>query len=159
MPTTSHLTAKQARFVEEYLVDGNGAGAAVRAGYSASGAHVTASRMLRNPTPVARAIEERQAADATRLSLRREDVLAGLLEAVDQARVQGEPMGMIAGLRELAKLMGLYPDSRARVDMAVAVGVNMERLNRLSDAELLKIIAAGAPALSNQAVPATLAPF
>lgn len=139
------LTAKQAKFVTEYLVDGNGAGAAVRAGYSASGAHVTASRMLRNATPVARAIEARQAADATRLSLRREDVLAGLLEAVDQARVQINPMGMIAGLRELAKLMGFYPDTRARLDVAVAVGdeVNMERLNRLSDAELLNIIAAG----------------
>lgn len=96
---------------------------------------------------MARAIEARQAADASRLSLRREDVLAGLLDAVEQARAQSNPMGMIAGLRELAKLMGFYPDSRARVDVAVAVtgNVDMDRLTRLSDAELLKIIADGAP--------------
>ena len=106
---------------------------------------MTASRMLRNATPVARAIEAHQAADATRLGIARQDVLQGLLEAVDQARAHRNPMAMIAGLRELSKLMGFYPDSRARVDLAVAVGddVNMERLNRLSDAELLKIIAAG----------------
>jgi phage terminase small subunit len=38
MPSSAKLTAKQARFVAEYLVDGNGAGAAVRAGYGAGGA-------------------------------------------------------------------------------------------------------------------------
>ncbi len=142
------LTPKQTRFIAEYLIDGNGAQAAIRAGYSPAGAHVTASRMLRNATPVARAIEAHQAADSVRLSLQREDVLAGLLEAVDQARVQSNPMGMIAGLRELARLMGFYPDSRARVDVAVAVTGNadMDRLSRLSDAQLLKMIAAGATA-------------
>lgn len=144
MSCAAKLTAKQGRFVQEYLVDGNGAGAAVRAGYGVGGAKVAASRLLTRDN-VQEALQARQAADATRLSLRREDVLAGLLEAVDQARAQSNPMGMVAGLRELAKLMGFYPDSRARVDVAVAVtgNVHMNRLTRLSDAELLKIIANG----------------
>lgn len=42
------LTAKQARFVEEYLVDLNGTQAAIRAGYSPKTAAATASRLLRN---------------------------------------------------------------------------------------------------------------
>jgi phage terminase small subunit len=140
----AELTAKQARFVQEYLVDGNGAGAAVRAGYGVGGAKVAACRLLTRDN-VQKAVQARQAADATRLSLRREDVLKGLLEAVDQARVQSNPMGMIAGLRELARLMGFYPDPKARLDATVAVtgNVDMDRLSRLSDAELLKIIAAG----------------
>ena len=37
---------KQARFVEEYLVDLNGKQAAIRAGYSAKAAEVQASRLL-----------------------------------------------------------------------------------------------------------------
>lgn len=42
------LTAKQARFVEEYLVDLNGTQAAIRVGYSPKTAAATASRLLRN---------------------------------------------------------------------------------------------------------------
>jgi phage terminase small subunit len=42
------LTPKQARFVEEYLIDLNGKQAAVRSGYSAKSAEVQASRLLRN---------------------------------------------------------------------------------------------------------------
>ena len=40
------LTMKQARFVEEYLVDLNGKQAAIRAGYSVKAAEVQASRLL-----------------------------------------------------------------------------------------------------------------
>jgi phage terminase small subunit len=41
------LTPKQARFVEEYIVDLNGKRAAIRAGYSPKTAEVQASRLLR----------------------------------------------------------------------------------------------------------------
>jgi phage terminase small subunit len=64
---TATLTPKQAKFVAEYLVDGNGSAAAVRAGYGAIGAKVTACRLLTNPNLRAR-LEARQSADATRLS-------------------------------------------------------------------------------------------
>ena len=40
---------RQTRFVKEFLVDRNGTQAAIRAGYAARGAHVTASRLLRDP--------------------------------------------------------------------------------------------------------------
>lgn len=43
------LTLKERRFVSEYLVDGNGLQAAIRAGYAPKSAHVTASRLLRKP--------------------------------------------------------------------------------------------------------------
>lgn len=42
------LKARQQRFCQEYLVDLNGSRAAVRAGYSASGAGLQASRLLAN---------------------------------------------------------------------------------------------------------------
>lgn len=52
MPRTSNpsgLTAKQERFVAEYLVDHNGAQAAKRAGYSAPNARNTAHELLNHP--------------------------------------------------------------------------------------------------------------
>lgn len=42
------LTAKQMRFVDEWLIDFNGKQAAIRAGYSAKTAEVTAAKLLRN---------------------------------------------------------------------------------------------------------------
>lgn len=42
-------TAKQARFIAEYLLDLNAAGAATRAGYGARSARHTASRLLQKP--------------------------------------------------------------------------------------------------------------
>lgn len=43
------LTPKQARFVEEYLIDLNATQAAIRAGYSARGADTAGPRLLENP--------------------------------------------------------------------------------------------------------------
>jgi len=45
----TELTPKQARFVDEYLVDLNATKAAIRAGYSENGAHVQGSQLLSNP--------------------------------------------------------------------------------------------------------------
>ncbi len=123
-------------------MDGCGAQAAIRSGVAPSGAHVWASRTLRI-AKVSEALQARQAADATRLSIQREDVLVGLLEAVDQAREQRNPMGMIAGYREIGRLMGFYAPEVKRVDLNVDGQTEMGRLNQMSDAELLKIIAAG----------------
>lgn len=139
---TAALTTRQARFVQEYMVDGCGSQAAIRAGIAPTGAHVWASRTLRI-TKVSEALQARQAADATRLAIKREDVVAGLLEAVNQARAQSNPMGMIAGLRELGKMMGFYAPEVKKVDLNVQGKVDMDRLNTMSDAELLQIITAG----------------
>lgn len=51
------LTEQQKRFVEEYLIDMNGARAARAAGYSESAARETASRLLKKPE-VAQAVRK-----------------------------------------------------------------------------------------------------
>lgn len=142
MSSTSTLSAKQTRFVTEYLVDGCGAQAAIRSGVAASGAHVWASRTLRI-AKVAGALATRQAADAERLALRRQEVLAGLLEAIDQARVQGNPAAMIRGWSEIGRLMGYYAPEVKKVDLDVGCQVEIDRINQLSDAELVRIIETG----------------
>ena len=43
------LTGRQRRFIEEYVIDHNGAQAAIRAGYSKNGANVTGAQLLANP--------------------------------------------------------------------------------------------------------------
>lgn len=144
---TLQLTTRQARFVEEYLVDGNGTQAAIRAGYSASGAYTEASRQLRN-AEVARAIKMRQDADSERLQVSRERVVTMLLAAYDQARFQAEPAAMVSAARELGRLMGFYAPTQARVEVELAAAAERGQFETMTDAELLYVIQSNSPAPS-----------
>lgn len=99
-------------------------------------------RLLKN-VYVQQALKARQMIDAARLSLRREDVLAGLLEAVEQARTQRNPMAMISGLRELGRMMGFYAVETKRVEFNVEGQAIQCQMSAMSDAELLSLIDRG----------------
>ena len=71
------LTAKQERFVAEYLIDLNATQAAIRAGYSEKGAFVRGSELLRN-RKVAEAVAAGQDKIAAKLDFKAEDVLREL---------------------------------------------------------------------------------
>ncbi|MFT8418466.1 MAG: terminase small subunit [Acetobacter sp.] len=73
----ANLTPKQARFVEEYLVDLNATQAALRAGYSPKTAREQASRLLSNVN-VSEAISEAQKARSTRTEITQDRVLREL---------------------------------------------------------------------------------
>lgn len=76
------LSARQQRFVEEYLVDHNAKRAAIRAGYKAGGsgrtAAVTACELMQRAN-VKRALDAALAAQCRRVQVRSDDVLRGLL--------------------------------------------------------------------------------
>jgi phage terminase small subunit len=73
----SSLTPKQARFVEEYLVDLNATQAAIRAGYSAKTAYSQGQRLLKN-VEVEAAIQKAQDARANRTEVTVDKVLKEL---------------------------------------------------------------------------------
>ena len=140
MRTDNALTAKQARFVAEYLVDGNGTRAAVAAGYGVAGARVAACRTLANDN-VQKALQARQSADATKLSIQRNDVLQSLLKAYNMALEQCNPAAMVSAARECGRLMGYYAPERQQVEvMNESKTASQERLKRMSDAELMTMI-------------------
>jgi len=150
MHQSTSLTAKQNRFIDEYLIDANGTQAAIRAGYGAAGARVTAHRLLTNAA-ISSAIAARQQDDATVLRVQRQDVIKGLLEAVDMAREQRNPAGMVAGLREIGKLMGLYAPERVKVAVDADQAAELRRLEGMTDGELLALM--GGRAISSPAGP------
>ena len=108
------LTAKQTRFVDAYLADCNGTQAAIAAGYSQVSARVGAHRLLTKPA-VRAAIAARQGVDSQRLQIGRQEAINALLEAVQQARALGDPMAMIAGWREIGRMLGFYAPERRQV--------------------------------------------
>jgi len=70
-------TAKQARFIAEYLKDLNGSDAAVRAGYGRSSARATASRLLQK-SYIKSEVQRLQAAQLEKAGITAEGVLEQL---------------------------------------------------------------------------------
>ena len=85
------LTNKQKRFVEEYLVDMNGAAAARRAGYSEK----SATRLLRRPGGRA-ALEAARSELSARVGVEADYVVNALVEIVERC-MQREPVRTARG--------------------------------------------------------------
>lgn len=137
------LTEKQKLFVEHWAKGDSIQSASRRAGYN-DGAAI-AYRMVKMPNilKLKHEIEAKWEADN---QMTRKRVMDGMLEAIDMAKMMAEPASMIAGWREVGKICGYYAPVEHKVKVDVTGNVIADRLNSLSDAELLKIIQGGAQA-------------
>ena len=133
------LTAKQQRWIDEYLVDLNGAAAAIRAGYSPKSARAIAHENLTKPD-IQAVLQEKQAAIAHKLQITREGVVKGLLEAVEMGRLLQNPAAMVSALASVAKLLGFYSPEIKQVQLTPAQKDNYQDLSVWSDAQLLSAI-------------------
>lgn len=114
----SKLTAKQQRFIDEYLVDLNATQAAIRAGYSEKAARVTAAKMLTNAN-IQTAIQKRQNELQNKLGVTQERVIqelaaiafangtdfakvvgAGVAVAIPTEQLSPEKLPAIAGIKQ-----------------------------------------------------------
>jgi phage terminase small subunit len=94
-------TARQQRFVEEYLVDLNATQAAIRAGYSARTAGQFASRLLKD-VKIAAAIAELRAKRSEKVEANEAWILARLTENANRA------MMAVPVLNDEGKETGVY---------------------------------------------------
>ncbi len=84
------MNPKQARFVQEYLVDSNGTQAAIRAGYAPKGAKVRASRLLTKGN-IKAALTAARAVTAKRVAITEDWLVAEFKENHRLAR-EGNPV-------------------------------------------------------------------
>ena len=95
------LTAKQAAFVTAYMENGHIQHAAIKAGYAERGAHVTGSRLLRNPKIAAKIKAMRQKAEnASALSMTE---AVNILAAI--ARTSRSEFARIRAIETAARLL------------------------------------------------------
>ncbi len=87
--SNGELTAKQARFCEEFMVDMNATAAAKRAGYSERTAEQQGCRLLTNVKVAAR-IADLQDKTAKRLEVTADDVTRMLLECYRDAKAANQ---------------------------------------------------------------------
>jgi len=133
------LTSRQERFINEYLLSGNAADAARRAGYCEKSAKVRACRLTKD-NRIASAIAAKQAENAAKLELTREDVLSGLLEAVKLAKAQANPTALVSAWREIGRVIGCYQPETKRIELSAEGKALQYRYAGMSDEELLEII-------------------
>ena len=84
------LTAKQERFVSEYLIDLNATQAAIRAGYSEKTAQVIGSENLSKPM-IAAAVAAAQAERSERTEVTQDYVLTSIRDTMERCK-QAEPV-------------------------------------------------------------------
>ena len=110
------LSARHQRFVQEFLLDGNAAAAATRAGYNPRTARNTAYRLLRRPE-VQEAITQAQATASRNAGDSAERVVRDLLRYCEGAAEDRDwrALGKLAELR--CKVQGMLVD-RHRVEGA-----------------------------------------
>jgi len=138
------MNAKRLRFIAEYAVDGNASAAARRAGYSPQSARVNGPRLLRNAA-VRDALARNRQETARKCELDRVRVLAGLIEAIDVARVERNAAAMVRGWSEIARICGFYaPERTVNLHVNVAMKGVITDLETRSDAELVAIVAGAA---------------
>lgn len=134
------LTDKQRKFVELWAQGESITSASVRAGYN-DGASI-AYRMVKMPNVLKLYHEEKAKYEAAG-DMTRKKVMDMLLESYDMAKLMAEPASMVSAAREIGKMCGYYAPVESRVKVDVSGNVMLDRLNNLSDAELLKLISDG----------------
>lgn len=138
------LTEKQKLFVKHWAEGESITSASLRAGYN-DGASV-AYRMVQMPNVLA--LKAKYAAAYEEVSqMTRKKVMDMHMEAYDMARLMAEPATMVSAAREIGKMCGYYAPVEHRVKVDVTGNIILDRMNSLSDAELLKVISAGTPTL------------
>ena len=139
-----NLTPRQLAFIDAYSIDGNAARAARAAGYAEGSAKVVACRLTKD-NRVAAEIAKRRAANAEKLEITKEQVLAQIVEAINMAREQQNPAAMISGCVQLAKLCGLFEPAAGSAASVLSEGCREAiRFRELSDDQLCQIASGAA---------------
>ena len=131
------LTERQRAFVTNLVHHKMNKAASCRlAGFSDP--DVTAHRLMRTPK-IIRAIEEERAEYARSSGMSKKRVIDGFSEAIDLARIKGDPLAMIGGWREIGKMCGFYEATKTELKVSVGGQLLLQRINTMSDAELLQL--------------------
>lgn len=133
------LTEKQRLFVKFWAEGETIKTASLKAGYS-DGAQM-AYRMVYMPNVLALKAQL-SAKYEEEAQMTRKKVMDMHMEAYEMSKLMAEPATMVAAAREIGKLCNYYAPVEHRVKVDITGNIILDRMNSLSDAELLKVISA-----------------
>jgi phage terminase small subunit len=131
------LSPMQRKYVEAVSQDGlSKRQAAKAAGYSSPRTAIQSLDKL--PIVQDSIARERQACEEE-LNMTRKKVVDGLMEAIDIGRIKADPLSMVAGWREVAKICGYYEPIKHKIEVSVNGQVLLNQITTMSDEDLLKL--------------------
>ena len=133
------LTARQKRFVTEYVASGNAAAAARASGFSKKGAKQAASRLLLTNVDLKTAVAAKRAELALETNLTKQRVVQELVAAAESARSQANPGAMIRAWTEIGKILGHYAPEKLRVAVSAETAEIRAFYEAKSDEELMAL--------------------
>ena len=134
------MSQKQEKFVDFNALSGYRNDAARQAGYSAKTARVIGQENLLKPV-IKQALEARQQVFRAELKITKDEVISGLLGAIQMGREQQNPAAIIAGLVQIAKLCGFYEPERVSLTLSADGDQLKVKYAAMTDDELVAIIA------------------
>lgn len=85
-------------------------------------------------------------------AMSKKKVMDGFLDAISQAKMLGDPSAQIQGWNSVAKMCGYFEPTRHKIEVDVKGRVIVERLQTLSDDDLLKLASGDANVLEAEYV-------
>ena len=131
------LTDRQRLFVEGIMKGMPQTTAARAAGFNHP--HVAANRLMRTPV-VLEAMQYLNHKHEKASQMTRKKVMDGFLEAIEMAKIQSDPGVMVNGCRETGRMCGYYAAEKKIIDVNITAKRAVDKLETLSDAELLEMI-------------------
>jgi len=126
------LTTRQQKYVDGVLTGKGRNQSALAAGYSGPTPPDTSSRVR---FEIAQAREK--LSDLT--TIKRVDVIDGIMDGIAMARMQGDSANVIKGWSEVAKILGHYAPEVKRIELSANQQRVRSKFEALSDDELLAI--------------------
>ncbi len=125
------LTAKQAAFVNEYLIDLNATQAAIRAGYSKDTARAIGHENLTKPD-IARVITAALAERSERTQVTQDYVIGSIIQTMERCKQDKDfnPAAILNGAKLLGEHLGVF---KSRVELTGKDGAPIETRQALPE--------------------------
>ena len=127
-----NLTVRQRRFVEEYVVDFDGAAAIGRAGYNTKYPNRLAHEMLQHPG-IKAAIDQLTQDRAAESTIKPEYVLKKIQRTIEKAESEGNHTAVLRGCELLARSLSMFVE-RKEISGPNGDAIELRRVQEAADA-------------------------
>jgi hypothetical protein len=127
-----NLTVRQRRFVEEYLVDFNGAAAVDRAGYNTKHSARLAYEMLAHPG-IKAALDQMTIERASESVLKPEYVMNKLQKTIEKAELDNNHNAVLRGCEIMARALGMFIE-RKEISGPDGQAIQLKQVEEAADA-------------------------
>lgn len=146
MDPNAPLTEREILYVQH-----RAQGLPVKTAYRMAGYAGGNPALLEQRPKVLAALALEQSKYAAQSQLKRQDIIDGIMNAIEQAKLLADPGTQISGWKELGKLCGFYAPEVKKVELSIAAGRLKSKFEQMSDEDLLEMMSNGGSTIDGEA--------